>query len=460
MYPSMAARLLFAQTKINPDRSHVLSAISRAVQALGQQTDEQRLDNTRVVCEAAAEHLHAPRTLTFLKQAAHSFSDGENAQHTLSAAIVTGNAAMVRALLANADVNADNTYFGRPLPLAARWGHLEIVQLLLTRGADVNASGNYERTAAACDDEYYGGSALRAASLVGQDHIVQALLESRHGLLTSGAEYEKAVLAATRGGHANLVRVLLEKWTGRYPASLSQLHHEIFWEASYGGHEVIVGMMLENGVDVNAERGLEQMYISALQHAAVHGYDKVMRLLLQRGADPNFAGGYNGPVINNAVKNGHEEAVQLLLDYGANIHGIDDHTRPLVVAAKNGQVHMIQFLLRQGTDINALDYDVKVGSRALTSAVYRGLSPVVRVLVEAGVPPNNPNQTHDSVLSAMILDSRHVLDTLFELGAQDVDPLQSIFAEEFQCGRYPDPVELQVDGLVITQETCHWVGKH
>jgi len=242
---------------------------------------------------------------------------------------------------------------------------------------------------------------------------------------------------------------------------LSQLHHEVLWEASYGGREVIVRMMLENEVDVNAERGLEQMYISALQHAAVHGYDKVMRLLLQHGADPNFAGGYYGPVINNAAKNGHEEAVQLLLDCGANIHGIDGHTRPLVAAAKNGQVHMIQFLLQKGTDINALDYDVKVGSRALTGAVYRGLSPVVRVLVEAGVPPNNPNQEdHDPVLAAMSLDSRHILDTLFELGAQEVDPLQSIFAEEFQCGRYPDPIELQVDGLVITRETCHWVGKY
>ena len=456
----MAARLLFAQIKTNPDRSHVLSAISRAVQALGPQTDEQRLDNTRVVCEAAAEHLCTPRTLTFLKQAVHSFSDAENAQHTLSAAIVVGNAATVRALLANADVNADNKYFGRPLPLAARWGHLEIVQLLLTRGADINASGNYERRAAACDDEYYGGSAIRAASLVGQDHIVRALLEPRHGLLTSGAEYEKAVLAATRGGHASLVQLLLEKWTGQYPASLSQLHHEIFWEASYGGHEALVRMMLENEVDVNAERGLEQMYTSALQHAAVHGHDKVMRLLLQRGADPNFAGCYNGPVIGGAVKNGHEEAVQLLLDYGANIHGVDGHTRPLVVAARYGQVHMIRFLLQRGTDINSLDYDIGVGSRALTSAVFRGLSPVVRVLVEAGVPPNNPSQNHDSVLSAMTLDSRHVLDTLFELGAQEVDPLQSIFAEDFRCGRYPDPIELQVDGLVITRETCHWVGKY
>ncbi|KAL7273788.1 hypothetical protein RUND412_003330 [Rhizina undulata] len=57
MCPPIVARLLFVQTKNNPNRSHVLFAISRAVQALaGPQTDEvQRLERTRAICEAAVD---------------------------------------------------------------------------------------------------------------------------------------------------------------------------------------------------------------------------------------------------------------------------------------------------------------------------------------------------------------------------------------------------------------------
>ncbi|KAL7265808.1 hypothetical protein RUND412_011665, partial [Rhizina undulata] len=150
----------------------------------------------------------------------------------------------------------------------------------------------------------------------------------------------------------------------------------------------------------------------------------------------------------------------VLLDYDADVNGIDDLMRPIVVAARKGQVHMIQFLLRKGADIciNAPEHDLTVGARALASAVYLGLSPVVRVLVEAGVPPNNPNESFDPVLCAMSIGQHHVLETLFELGAKKGDPLQSIYSEEFRSGPYPDKVELQVNGLLITRETCRWVG--
>ncbi|KAL7266108.1 hypothetical protein RUND412_011359, partial [Rhizina undulata] len=301
------------------------------------------------------------------------------------------------------DVNPHSS----PSPLAARWGHLEIVQLLLNRGADVNASSDYERPANACEYEYiyYGCSALLVASFVGHVHIVRTLLKPAYGLSTSGIEYEKAILTATRSGHADLIRLLLEKMTGQSPASLPKLHREIFWEASYSGRELIVRMMLENGVDVNAERTLDLEYTYLLQLAALRGYDNVMRLLLDSGADGDFSEGYHGPV---------------LLDYGADVNGIEDYMRPLVVAARKGQVHMIQFLLRKGADIciNAPEHnghDLTVGARVLTSAVYHGLSPVVRILVEAGVSPNNPKEIFDPVLCAMSIGQHHVLETLFEL---------------------------------------------
>ncbi|KAF8507543.1 ankyrin repeat-containing domain protein, partial [Gautieria morchelliformis] len=58
-------------------------------------------------------------------------------------------------------------HYGTALQAAAFSGHMEIFQLLLEQGADVNAMGG----------EY--GTALLAAALSGHTEIVQLLLE--HG---------------------------------------------------------------------------------------------------------------------------------------------------------------------------------------------------------------------------------------------------------------------------------------
>ena len=68
--------------------------------------------------------------------------DKMKAQNLLCGAIVAGDLVLVQSLLRGSQspttvvVNKESPYFGRPLHLAAAWGHLEIVQYLLDSGAD------------------------------------------------------------------------------------------------------------------------------------------------------------------------------------------------------------------------------------------------------------------------------------------------------------------------------------
>jgi ankyrin repeat domain-containing protein 50 len=78
-------------------------------------------------------------------------------------------------------------------------GHEKTVQLLIERGADVNAQGG----------RY--GNALQAASLGGHEKIVQILIKREADVNAQGGDYVNALQAASAGGHEKIVQILIER---------------------------------------------------------------------------------------------------------------------------------------------------------------------------------------------------------------------------------------------------------
>lgn len=68
-------------------------------------------------------------------------------QNVLSGAIIIGNLQLVEYLLnvetTRADINGETPFFGKPLHIAAAWGHADIVEYLLDKGADIRAICSY-----------------------------------------------------------------------------------------------------------------------------------------------------------------------------------------------------------------------------------------------------------------------------------------------------------------------------
>jgi len=264
---------------------------------------------------------------------------------------------------------------------ASELSHDKIVQMLLDRGADVNAQGGYY------------GSALQAASAEGHDKIVQMLLDRDADVNAQGGRYGDALLAASMKGHEKIVQMLLDRGAdvnaqgGRYGNALLA--------ASMKGREKIVQMLLDRGADVNAVSGY---YGSALQAASAKDHEKIVQMLLDRGADVNAQGGYYGSALQAASAEGHETIVQTLLDGDANVEAQGRHYgNALQAASTNGHEEVVQMLLDRGADVNVQ------GGRygdALQAASEGDHEKIVQMLLDRGADVNAQGGYYGSALQA------------------------------------------------------------
>ena len=220
----------------------------------------------------------------------------------LHLASMVGNKAEVERLLSYflVDVNRQSAEGEcTPLGIAAYRGHIDVVQLLLDRGADPNKE-NEE-----------GGTQL-------------------HG--------------AASGGHTDVVLLLLDRGadsikSNKFGATPLQI-------AAMRGHKDVIQCFLDRGVDVNIT-----MFGGGtpLQWAAIFGQTDVAEFLLDRGADPNIASDNGRTPLNHAATIGNKHLVQLLLDRGADANMADDEGKTPMSLAQNIQNTEIINLLTNPT---------------------------------------------------------------------------------------------------------------
>lgn len=118
-------------------------------------------------------------------------------------AIIEGNVEMVKLLLARgADPEGTNNYGTTPLQTSMTYKHNEITILLIEKGANVNArvqSGQAE-----------GWTPLRMAAHNGDAHIAELLIKKGADLNTPDKSGITPLHSAAYFGHINVIKVLLD----------------------------------------------------------------------------------------------------------------------------------------------------------------------------------------------------------------------------------------------------------
>ncbi len=253
---------------------------------------------------------------------------------------------------------------------AARDGHVDEVEALLHDGAKVDARTDTFETP------------IIIATSTGQVQIVQILLRAGADVNTKeGANGETALMYAALRGNIPLVRVLLDakaRVNLKDDVGRTALHF-----AARDGKIEIMELLLVAGADPLAEDS--HFLGTPLHHAAVGGHAEAVRCLLRHGCpvglyDEDGAAPLHLAVIgrSNAV-----DVIQALLDAGADINETDtsDGETPLMWAAQGEHIGSLKFLIQSHADLNKTD---NLGWTALMKARISGQDEAAKILKQAG----------------------------------------------------------------------------
>ncbi|MDD0824286.1 ankyrin repeat domain-containing protein [Mannheimia sp. AT1] len=187
-------------------------------------------------------------------------------------AVALGNKEKVNMLLAKgADINAQDKGKRTPILIAAQHNHLDLVRFLAEQGADINAQDN------------------------------KSFNPFIHGCIFNKLELVKLMVKLG----TDITRLTRFGGNGLTPAAEK-------------GHEEIVKYLLENtdiNVNLTNNVGWTALIEAIILNDGGEKMQRIIRLLLENGADPTMTDEWGVPPIELARRKGYQEIVSIIEEY-------------------------------------------------------------------------------------------------------------------------------------------------
>jgi cytohesin len=281
--------------------------------------------------------------------------------------------------------------YNSPLARAIRGRHKKTINYLLAQGADVNSvDGN-------------GTGAMSAAVGNGDIEMVKLLL-SKGAKVEDSSQHSDYMETALGQGNSQLAWLLIEH--GWRPRDLRA--GQIMVRCGLAGDTQLMVVLIAQGLGWSAGEYSHNGLRSTFDAAIVGDHTKMVRKLISMGASPVdqlHSSNKNRP-LHVAARNGSVLAAAVLLEAGAEVDALGDQNQtPLTMAAKANLPAMIELLLAHGA---TPDYLV------VLSAVQQGSTEAVKKMLAGELASGSGASPVDLVTAAVGADNVEMLKMLIE----------------------------------------------
>ena len=223
---------------------------------------------------------------------------GVDYENAIMDAAYAGHTDMVRLLLKKGSFTNQRELHYEIFWSACRYGHIQLVKIMLDEGLDVNAT------------QLGGSRALESAAYHGHASIVSLLFQNGADLNYDGNELH-AIHAAASNGHQEVVQILLDQ--GADINSSGSREMTPICEAAKKQQLDMMRFLPEKGADLQVEMSGDYAFFSAV----IRGHEQVVCVLTEAGVPIDGPPGDKHPPILDAMTEGQEDMVKLLLKLGA-----------------------------------------------------------------------------------------------------------------------------------------------
>ena len=262
-----------------------------------------------------------------------------------------------------------------------------MVEILINHGAEIEAQS--ERTK---------DTPLSLACSGGRYEVVEILLSrGANKEHRNVSDYTPLSLAAS-GGYTNIIKLLLAHGAEINSRTGSKLGISPLMLAAMNGHTAAVKLLLDMGSDINAQ--IETNRNTALTLACFQGRHEVVSLLLDRKANVEHRAKTGLTPLMEAASGGYTEVGRVLLDKGADVNAApvpSSRDTALTIAADKGHYRFVELLLSRGAQVDVRN---KKGNSSLWLAANGGHLDVVQLLYSAGADIDSQDNRKVSCLMA------------------------------------------------------------
>ncbi|XP_054905202.1 ankyrin repeat and death domain-containing protein 1B isoform X1 [Poeciliopsis prolifica] len=370
------------------------------------ETDDESFDTNEMLLDTEKQFMEAAKrndlkTMKYLGKSLNVNAKNVHHRSALHYAVAGKNKEATQFLLQRrVKVDQTDKYGMAPIHLAAWFGSLEILKLLVQAGAEQkveNEEGLNIMHCAAINNhteivEYIindmqmkelnkedksGHCPFALAAEHGSIEMLKILMEPYNmATMKPNKRGDTPLHLAARNGHLDAVQLLLQSFDSRDEVNMDG--ETALYQAADNSQEECVLALLEAGCDPNI---LTVAKCSALHPVSESGNSSLVQLLLKYNAHTDVQNQQLEAPLHLAVKNGHIPVIHSLVAAGCNINVADKRLQTaLHLAAELGRIEVVEMLLKAGVDLEIRD---RQGKTALGVAARANEVIIVDMIIKA-----------------------------------------------------------------------------